>query len=124
MNNNGYAVAVLINSPEGIPLIRDPKKPVPVYWKLPGGRSENGESAEAAAIREIKEEIGLVLKSEDLKILHEEQRENHTFVVYKVELISLDGLKKQGNEGEEIKVFTLQEIKKMEDFFPNHRKII
>lgn len=124
MNYKEYAVAVLIDSPEGIPLIRDPKKPVPIFWKLPGGRSKIGESAQEAAIREIKEEIGLTLKLKDFKILKEENRGSHNLVIFKASLSSLDGIRVQGNEGEEIRVFPLEQIKKMKDFFPNHQRLL
>ena len=124
MNYEEYAVAVLIESPEGIPLIRDPKKLAPLFWKLPGGRSEIGESAQEVAIREIKEEIGLTLKSKDLKILKEEDRGSHNLVIFKAAIDSLDGMKFQGNEGEEIKVFSLEQIKTMKDFFPNHQRLL
>ncbi|MDQ3763245.1 MAG: NUDIX domain-containing protein [Actinomycetota bacterium] len=32
------------------------------YWELPGGRVEVGESASAAAVREVAEEAGVVIK--------------------------------------------------------------
>jgi mutator protein MutT len=35
-------------------------------WALPGGRLEAGETPEAAALREIAEEVGLVLAADDL----------------------------------------------------------
>lgn len=124
MDSKSYAIAVLIDSPDGIPLIRDPKKPAPIFWKLPGGRSEIGESAQEAAVREIKEEIGLTLKLKDLKILKEEDRGSHNLVIFKVSLGSLGGMKFQGNEGEEIKVFLKEQIKMMKDFFPSHQRLL
>lgn len=120
-----HAAAVLIVSPEGIPLIRDPKKPVPRYWKLPGGRSEGSESPEECAVREIFQETGLTIDIDDLKILDQEERFNHTLSIFRVDVPSLKGLKKVGDEKEEIQVFRdMKEIGMMPDFFPNHKRIV
>ncbi|MCJ2183050.1 (deoxy)nucleoside triphosphate pyrophosphohydrolase [Novosphingobium sp. 1949] len=35
-------------------------------WEFPGGKVDPGESAEQAAVREMEEELGVVLKPEDL----------------------------------------------------------
>ena len=118
-----YAVAVLIITPEGIPLIRDPKKPPPIFWKAPGGRSVPGESAKAAAAREAREEIGVELSEKDLSPAHEENRGSHVLALFISTLKSLSGLKSRGDEGEEIKVFSPKQILVMPDFFPNHRKV-
>lgn len=40
-------------------LIQRKREPAMGLWTLPGGRLEPGETAEQAAIREIKEELGL-----------------------------------------------------------------
>jgi len=124
LRRGDYAVAIFIKSPEGIPLVMDPKKPAPLYWKFVGGRSELGEDAIGAARREICEELGLQLKEKDLKLLFEENRENHKFVFFGAELASLNGMLKNGNEGEEIKTFSLEQIKQMPDFMPNHKMIL
>lgn len=119
----GYAVAVLIITPQGIPLIRDSKKPAPIFWKAPGGRSAANESAKAAAVREVKEEIGLTLAEKDLSVVYEENRDSHTLVLFSVKLKSLPNLKARGDEGEEIKLFSPKQILAMPDFFPNHRRV-
>lgn len=36
------------------------------YWEFPGGKCEENESFEEAAIREMKEELGIVIKKNDL----------------------------------------------------------
>lgn len=38
------------------------------YWEFPGGKREEGETGEAAAIREIKEELNLDIKIDDFLI--------------------------------------------------------
>jgi 8-oxo-dGTP diphosphatase len=123
--NSAFAVAVLITSPDGTPLIRDPKKPAPRYWKLPGGRSEGGETAEECAVREIDEELGLEIDIDELKVSDEQDRGNHTLVIFCLELSSLQGIKKVGDEQEEIQIFkSLMEIAKMPDLFPNHQRVV
>lgn len=120
-----HAVAVLILSPEGTPLVRDPKKPLPRYWKLPGGRSEGLETPEECAVREIFQELGLVVEQDDLKVIDQQDRSTHILTFFEIGLPSLKGLKEEGDEQEEIKVFSsLIEINKMEDFFPNHRAVV
>lgn len=118
------AVAALVISPKGIPLIRDPKKPAPHYWKLPGGRSGPDESPETSAIREVEEEIGLILKKDELKIVYREERESHAFYLFRDEVFSLEGLKSKGDEGEEVKLFLPEELKNLPDLFPPHREIL
>ncbi len=121
---HGAAVAVLIMTPEGIPLIKDPKKPPPHYWKLPGGRSTGEETAEETALREIKEETGVSLETSDLEVIYENDKGNHTLMFFKAELAKLPPLKKEGNDGEEIGVFSSEEILSLQDFFPNHLNIV
>lgn len=119
-----HAVAILLASPEGIPLLRGTKKPAPIYWKLPGGRSESEETAEDCALREIEKELGVILSMDQLIIIHWEDRGNHTMTIFLASLSTLPVLRQFGDEGEEIRVFTPGEILKLDDFFPNHRKVI
>jgi len=119
-----HAVAVLLVTPEGIPLVKDPKKPPPLFWKLPGGRGPAAETAEEVAIREIEEEIGLSLTKEDLEVIHIEDRGSHILTIFRADLLSLPKLKQQGDEREEIGVFSPKEILSLSDFFPNHLKVV
>lgn len=123
-HDQDYATAVLIITPQGIPLVRDPKKPRPWYWKLPGGRSVGNETAQRCAVREVGEELGILLKEEDLQTVREEVRNTHILVVFRVDLPELSGMSPHGDEGEEIKVFSAREILMLSDFFPNHRRLI
>lgn len=46
---------------------RPPNKSMPHLWEFPGGKVEKGESPEAALVREMHEEIGLVVSPSHLK---------------------------------------------------------
>lgn len=120
----GHAVAVLIVTPRGIPLVRDPKKPTPVFWKLPGGRGDATETAKGCAVREIQEELGVSLKESELTAVYSEDKGSHTLTIFRATLTTLPQMKSRGDEGEEIGVFLPRDILAMKDFFPNHRAVI
>jgi len=124
----GTAVAVLVTTEWGIPLVRDTKKPVPVFWKLPGGKGEYEDNGipERSALRELTEETGIKVSMSDLKLVAREDRHNHSFFVFHADVsaeVLLD-IKPQGDEGEEIEVFSREDVVSMKDFFPPHRRFV
>ena len=122
--SKGHAVAVLLVTPRGIPLIWDPKKPAPVYWKLPGGRGDEMETARGCAIRKLEEELGVSLSENDLAVVYSEDRGNHILTIFRASLTAFPQMKSQGDGGEEIGVFKPRDILAKQDFFPNHCKVV
>ena len=60
----------IINSNKKILLTqRSQLKSHPLQWECPGGCLVSGENSESAAVRELKEEIGLDINLQDLKYL-------------------------------------------------------
>lgn len=60
------AAAVFFNENGKILLVKPTYKD---HWGMPGGAVENGESPADGCVREVKEELSLDLKKENLKIL-------------------------------------------------------
>lgn len=60
------ARAIVINDKGQILLVKHSYQP---HWHLPGGGVDNGETPKAAVIRELKEEVGLIV-AEDEPVLH------------------------------------------------------
>ena len=123
-----HAVAVLIVTPQGIPLVRDLRKPNPC-WKAPGGRSSEDdigkeETARDVAIREVEEEIGISppLYDHELTIVLEKPYPSHTHSLFVARRWTLAGIKTRGDGGEEIKIFSAAEILAMPDFLESHRR--
>lgn len=123
-----FVVSVIVWGPRGeIPLVRDPSKPLPHFWKFPGGHPNNGESPEQAALREVEEELGLRLDRRRLRQLLREERSGrngkHFFFLFEAPSDLMD-LKETGDEGEDIAVFTVSEIREAVDFFSPHRDLL
>jgi 8-oxo-dGTP pyrophosphatase MutT (NUDIX family) len=119
---NDSVVAVLIVTPWGIPVVRDPKKPKPVFWKLPGGKGKATEKPEAVALRELKEETGVRVPMSELRLVASQDRGSHTFFVFDAHVsaeVLLD-IKQKGDEGEEIEVLEPDDLLSRKDFFPPH----
>lgn len=122
--NSPIAAVVFVETPEGTPLVRDSKKPVPVFWKIPGGRGKPNETPEKVAVRELEEETGVIVKESELKLIYQENRGNHDFFLFTTKLPFLPKLRDEGDEGEEIRVFTKKEMGDMDNFFNPHKTFL
>jgi len=56
------AGAVVFNEHGRLLLIQRSKPPAALHWSVPGGKCEPDEDAEAACVREVAEETGLVVE--------------------------------------------------------------
>lgn len=115
-----FAAGVLIVTADGlIPSVKDPHKPSPLFWKVPGGTQEGKETPEECARREVLEECGIDLNTlhpDPLPLLKAEKRDNghgpHTYYMYAVLLnqSSRNLRLKDGVEGEVSKYLKPQEV--------------
>jgi len=122
-----YASIILAVTPLGVVLVRDSNKPAPIYWKLPGGKSNTGETAQHCAVRELKEETGICAEEENLKMISSQDKGSHVKVFFSVRVASIDSLKQVGDEGEEVRLFSreaLMDMIKKGEFFPPHSRIV
>lgn len=115
---------ILINSNnEVLLLLRDdkPEIPFPNKWDIPGGRIEEGESPIETIRREMLEELGLQLSS-DFQLFKIYKSDNLTdFLFWK--RINLNPDEIALNEGQRLKYFSLEEIRKTELAF-NYNQVL
>ena len=125
---SGNTAAVIVEFPDNeILLIKRNTVPFKGYWALPEGRLEEGETAERAAIREVKEETGL-----DIEILRSIGEYRETGVQGDIEydfsptcfLAKPIGgtVKRQESEIQQIELFRLEELPRELAF--EHSKMI
>lgn len=125
-------IAVIDQETGNIALVRDPKKPAPICWKFPGGKIEQVDivpgrphdfelTADNAARRECQEETGIAL--EKLARLSTMFKHGHSLFV-RAGVGDFRNLIATGDEGEEVRSFSLAEIQKMHDFLPTHRPVL
>jgi mutator protein MutT len=68
------AVFVIVRNKKGQVLLQQRATPyLGGYWDFPSGHGEPGESFRDAAIRELKEEVGLLGEPEALRLVHIDQ---------------------------------------------------
>ena len=72
------ALGVYVVNQQGQYLLsqRHPKKQYPLYWECTGGSVLSGETSLQGAIREVKEELGILLTPGSEKLIYQSRREN------------------------------------------------
>jgi 8-oxo-dGTP diphosphatase len=66
MNTLLVVAAALINAKNEVLLAQRPAhKPLPGQWEFPGGKLEAGETPEQALVRELHEELGIIVDAKD-----------------------------------------------------------
>jgi len=96
----------------------------PLGLAIPGGFVEVGERVEDAAIREIKEEVGLEVELVGLLgVYSDPNRDPRAHVVSVVWIGDASGEPKAGSDAKKVKVFKLEEIP-FDKLVFDHAKII
>ncbi len=98
-------VDVIIELPEGIVLIE--RKNEPHGWAIPGGFIDYGESAEAAAVREAREETDLdILLIRQFHTYSDPKRDPRFHTISTVFIARAEGMPRAGDDAKGIGVFT------------------
>ena len=125
-------VLAILPKQDLVVLVYETTKPLPIFWKLPGGRvdySADGNDPKKTAIRELEGETGLIASVDELILLCKENKGTHDRYLF-VAIINvtdpeLDSmLKETGDEGELVGQFGCLEITHMPEFFPDHLELL
>ena len=114
-------VDVIVDSEEGILLIK--RENPPPGWAIPGGFIDAGESAESAALRELKEETGLdVTLTGLLGVYSDPGRDPRFYTISIVFTGSWEGNLSAGDDAKEARFFSRESLPKEIAF--DHRRIL
>lgn len=130
--DRGAVIIAVFDEKSGkVVLVKEPSRPLPHFWKFPGGGIEEEDvdpqhplddhlAADAAAKRETKEETGLDVQVLRLGIM---PKKTHTMYLY-VGLADFEQMARTGDDGEIPQAFSVTEIEALKNFMPNHRPIL
>ena len=102
-------VDIIIETAGGIVLIK--RKNPPPGWAIPGGFVDYGESVEAAALREAKEETGLDVKLTGLLGVYSDPvRDPRFHTISTVFIATAEGIPKGLDDAAEAMVFSIDDL--------------
>jgi 8-oxo-dGTP diphosphatase len=95
-------------------LIKRGREPFKDEWAIPGGRIEDGESAEQCAIREMKEETGLDIEIEKLIGVYSDPNRDPRGIIAATYIVKKTGGKLiAGDDAAKAKWFELNSLPKL-----------
>ncbi len=103
--NPVVGAGVLVETEGRVVLVRRGVEPKAGYWSLPSGYVEADELAEAAAVREAKEETGLQVEIDDLLGVYSFGREPQTGVLILYSAHTMGGELRAGDDALEVDTF-------------------
>ena len=109
-------VGAIIVQNDRVVLVKRAHPPIQGQWSIPGGVLEVGELVREAAIREAREETGLIVQPADLlgvydRILrNEEQRVQYHYVLVDFLCRPVGGELQAASDAAEVRWFTRQEL--------------
>ena len=102
-------VDIIIEMPAGVVLIE--RKNPPLGWALPGGFVEYGETLEAAAVREAKEETGLdVILTEQFHSYSDPERDPRHHTITTVFIASGAGTAVAADDARALDIFACRQL--------------
>lgn len=116
------AVAVLVGDGERVLLGRRAIDPGSGLWSFPAGYVNRGEVLQEAAIREVLEELGIVVRLTGLIGVYSEAGEPVVLVVYSGEIVSGEP-QADGHEVTEVRNFRLDALP-TDLAFPHDRQVL
>lgn len=110
---------------------RAKEKRFPNYWTGPGGHVDEDEDVLKAAIREVKEETGVIVKKKDIQLksiafhYHVDRKELYLIFIYRAHISSLKTIKNNEREGrsewiDKDKLISLQGVFPPSKFYFDH----
>tara|TARA_Y100000310_G_C20702929_1_gene831731 strand:+ start:10278 stop:10667 length:390 start_codon:yes stop_codon:yes gene_type:complete len=119
------SVVILEKEGEFLLQLRDDTNKIqhPNEWGLFGGRIEEGETPINAAIREIKEELNLNLEEDLLEKVYEFINEKREITIFRY-FLKNDLAELKLGEGQDMKLFSKEEISKMNNIIPGVKRLI
>ncbi len=94
--------------------LRHPSKKAGNMWEFVGGGVLAGETTKQAAVREVKEEVGIDIKLEELELLDTYSFKNYFMDIFVVKAdVDIESLVLQENEVIDAKWVTRSEVAKM-----------
>ncbi len=114
----------MIVDEQKILLVKRDHPPFIGHWVLPGGHVDYGERVERALIREMKEELGVLVKIEELFGVYSDPKRDPRYHTTSIVYICTKGNKKiqLDHEASEFKFFALDSLPKKIGF--DHKKIL
>jgi ADP-ribose pyrophosphatase YjhB (NUDIX family) len=114
------AAAVLVLLDGGLVLVKRGVEPAIGRWAFPSGYIDRGESVEDGAVREMKEETGLIVRTTGLVGLYSETGSRVILAAYSAQVVG--GALAAGHDADEAGTFDLEDLPPLP--FPHDDRIL